>query len=245
MPVATLPRARTTVRSLTGSHGSRSGRRVQTGISPIAAATRAPYAGRAAQRQLRVPDQERDRLAGVVGGRAARAGRPRAPRRSSRLGASAGRRRRAARADLASLGDVRVAADLVQGRRAVDLVGPQEAVDLGHVHPGQQVRVGGGVRVPSGIVPVTRSWIAAHQVDRRLGVLDRHRRWSPRGTARSAPAAPTCRRGIRSARTPPASPRGAASGGSLHASPRRTSTRRRAPERSHSPRSEPARPRVL
>ena len=49
VPVAALPRARTTVRSLTGNHGSRSGRRVQTGIRPIAAATRAPYPGLAAQ----------------------------------------------------------------------------------------------------------------------------------------------------------------------------------------------------
>ena len=46
--MASEPSARTTVRSVTGSQGSRSGRRVQRGISPIAAATSTPYGARAA-----------------------------------------------------------------------------------------------------------------------------------------------------------------------------------------------------
>ena len=47
VPVASDPSARTTVRSETGSHGSRSGPRVQRGISPTAAATSTRYGARA------------------------------------------------------------------------------------------------------------------------------------------------------------------------------------------------------
>ena len=77
--------------------------------------------------------------------RAARAGRPRARRPSSAsvVGTSVAPSRRG---DLGGLRDVLVAAGLVERPLAVDGVGPQEAVDLGDVHPPQQVRVRGGVR---------------------------------------------------------------------------------------------------
>ena len=48
--------------------------------------------------------------------------------------------------DLGGLGDVLVAAGLVERQPTVGLVGAQEAVDLRDVDPHQQVRVGGGVR---------------------------------------------------------------------------------------------------
>ena len=48
--------------------------------------------------------------------------------------------------DTGGVGDVAVAAVGIQGLCAVELVGPQETVDLGDVHPLEQVGIRGGIR---------------------------------------------------------------------------------------------------
>ena len=74
------------------------------------------------------------------------------------------------------LGDVLVAAGRVQRLGAVAVVGAQEAVDLGHVHPAQQVRVGRGVRTPVGGGAGDAAVDGPHDADGAVGVLDRAER---------------------------------------------------------------------
>ena len=171
VPVARVPSALTTVRSETGSHGRRSGRRVQRGIRATPAAISTAYAGRAATGSSRVQDEEAHRAAGLLGG--AQLGAEGVEHRAQ-LGHG---RRRVDHAQLAGdqrrLGDVGVAPGLVEGAGAVRLVRQQEAVDLRRVHPGQQVRVGGGVRRAVGHRAGHPLVDRAHGADRLLGVVDR------------------------------------------------------------------------
>ena len=169
VPVAALPRARTTVRSLTGNHGSRSGRRVQTGHQPDRGGHQGAVPGPGGPRQGRVPDQEGDRLASVLGGRQLR---PEALERGGQLGLGGGRVEDAELAgDHGRLGDVLVTAGLVERPLAVDLVRQEEALHLGHVHPEQQVRVGGVVRRAVGHRPAHAVVDGPDDVDRLLGVV--------------------------------------------------------------------------
>ena len=134
---------------------------------------------------------------------AARAGRPRAWRRTSAtvrrdvVGAER-------QGDAAALGDVLVGLGRRQRLGAVALVRPQEADDLGQVHPRQQVRVGRRVR-PAVRAPMPRP--AGARPARRRSPAGRRRpsrTSSRRGSGWCGPAGPTGRRGSRSARSTPA-----------------------------------------
>jgi len=121
--VAAVPSAFTTVRSVTGVDGSRSGRRVQRGISPIPAAISTPYAVRRTERdrERRAPQQVADRVAGVVGD--PQLGPERLEHRPQ-LGLGLRRVDDPETAgDLTGLGDVLVALRLVERVLAVGLVG--------------------------------------------------------------------------------------------------------------------------
>ena len=74
------------------------------------------------------------------------------------------------------LGDVLVAACGVERFGSVAVVGSQEAVDLGDVHPAEQVRVGRLVRSPVGRDTRDPAVHRSDDPDRAVGVLDRAER---------------------------------------------------------------------
>ena len=137
------PAGRTTARSVSGRFGRYSGRRAQPGSSEVAAAARTPYGPRATSGR------------GGVSSRKRAAARASAVPRSSawywliRSASSASVRGGSGTPELhgdpGHVGDVPVAARLVQRLGPEPGVRPQEAVRLGDMDPGQQLRVRGGV----------------------------------------------------------------------------------------------------
>ena len=209
--VIASPPARTTVASVTGNHGSRSGQRAQRGSRATAAAAIGAY-GRARASGQRRLDGGTGRPRGPPACPPARGGRT--PCSSDRSSATvAGTRRRRARGRSRRPGRrTRRSSAARQRRRRRSGGAPEEAVELGDVHPLEEVRVEAAYGRPSGAGPRTRRGRPAPRRPRRSASstvpnVVRARKWLVRARR------PTGRRGSRSGRRHRPSPAGAAPAG--------------------------------
>ena len=112
-----------------------------------------------------------------------------------------------------------------QRRLAVTLMSGEEAVDLGDVHPSQQVRIVGGVG--AAVRRDADDALVHADAQRPAPPLPWDRTWSPPGSRRCAGADATGRCGSRCARLRLPSPVGAATAAAARATRRRTSRCRR------------------
>ena len=177
-----------TVASTGGKYGSSNGIRAHAGSIDTDVAASRPYGGLRGDRQRGSQQQEAGGLPRRGGARQLRPERL-DPFAQLRLG-----QRRVGYAecpcDTGGIGHIPVAAALVEGVGAVELMGEQEAVDLGDVHPFQEVRVRGAVRPAVGGDPVDTLVDPAHPVHRALrvgGGAERRHREERTGALQPAP----------------------------------------------------------